>query len=177
MLHKEWIEYLKRENETSNNFKNYYMSRKLRRFIKIDRKLLETKKDDKETEKETNPLIIVHTKEEFNEKCSQKLKNVHYLIQDQSNPNHLLWQNSNGPISTLKKFVITNKEDLIDEEKLFQINDEKFLIISAEPGMGKSLILDNFTLAKIFDRIRSGITFEQNKPTRNFFIKTFGQRR
>ena len=108
MLHAEWIEYLKRENETSNNFKNYYMSRKLRSFIQIERKLLETKKDDKEKEKKEDQFIIVHTKEEFNEKCRQNLKNVHYLIQDQSNPNNLLWQNSNGPISTLKKFVIKN---------------------------------------------------------------------
>jgi ankyrin repeat protein len=150
MLHKEWIEYLKRENETSNNFKNYYMSRKLRRFIQIDRKLLETKKDQ---------FIIVHTKEEFNEKCSQKLKNVHYLVQDQSNPNHhLLWQNSNGPISDLKKHVIMNNEceESIDEEAIFHKNDEKVLIISAEPGMGKSLILDNFT---------------QNSTSDNFFVK------
>jgi hypothetical protein len=151
MFHKEWIEYLKRVNNTSNNFKNYYMSRKLRRFIQIDKKLLETNKDDQ--------FIIVHTKEEFNEKCSQKLKNVHYLIQDQSNPNHhFVWQNSNGPISTLKKYVITNKEceELIDEEEIFHINHEKVLIISAEPGMGKSLILDNFTL---------------NSSAENFFIK------
>jgi hypothetical protein len=151
MLHKEWIEYLKRKNETSNNFKNYYMSRKLRRFIQIDRKLLETKKEDQ--------FIIVHTKEEFNEKCSQKLKNVHYLIQDQSNPNHhFVWQNSNGPISTLKKYVITNKEceELIDEEEIFHKNNEKVLIISAEPGMGKSLILDNFT---------------QHSSAENFFVK------
>jgi len=101
------------------------MSRKLRRFIKIDRKLLESKKEDQ--------FLIVHTKEEFNEKCRHNLKNVHYLIQDQSNPNHhLLWQNSNGPISTLKKFVITNKEceDLIDEEEIFHLNQEKVLIIS-----------------------------------------------
>jgi len=130
------------------------MSRKLRRFIQIDRKLLETKKEDQ--------FIIVHTKEEFNEKCRLKQKNVHYSIKDQINPNHhLLWQNSNGPISTLKKFVITNKENLIDEEELFQINNEKVLIISAESGMGKSLILDNFTLAKGFDRIRSEVTLEQ----------------
>jgi ankyrin repeat protein len=152
MFHKEWIEYLKRKNETSNNFKNYYMSRKLRRFIQIDRKLLETKKED-------DQFIIVHTKEEFTEKCSQKLKNVHYLIQDQSNPNHhFLWQNSNGPISTLKKYVIINKEceELIDEEEIFHKNNEKVLIISAEPGMGKSLILDNFT---------------QNSSAENFFIK------
>jgi ankyrin repeat protein len=150
MLHKEWIEYLKRVNNKSNNFDqiiNYYMSRQLRRFIQIDRKLLETKKDN---------FIIVHTKEDFDEKCRQKLRNAHYLIQDQSNPNHLLWQNSNGPISTLKKFVITNKEESIDEKELFQINNEKVLIISAEPGMGKSLILDYFT---------------QNSTSDNFFVK------
>ena len=131
MLHKEWIEYLKRVNETSNNFKNYYMSRKLRRFIKIDRKLLET-----------DQFIIVHTKEEFNEKCRQKLKSVHYLIKDQSNPNHhLLWKNSSGPISTLKKFVITNNEsaESIDEEEIFQINDEKVLIISGRAWNGQIL--------------------------------------
>jgi ankyrin repeat protein len=159
MLHKEWIEYLKRENETSNNFKNYYMSRKLRRFIRIDRKLQDTKKNDKDKEKNSDDFIIVHTKEEFNEKCSQNLKNVHHLIQDQSNPNHLLWQNSNGPISTLKKFVIMNDkecEESIDEEAIFQLNHEKVLIISAEPGMGKSLILDNFT---------------QNSTSDNFFVK------
>jgi ankyrin repeat protein len=124
------------------------MSRKLRRFIKIDRYLLETKSED---------FIIVHTKEEFNEKCSQ-MKNVHYIIQDQSNPNHLLWQKSNGPISTLKKYVIMNKEceELIDEEEIFHENHEKVLIISAEPGMGKSLILDNFA---------------QNSSAENFFVK------
>jgi len=123
---------------------------------KKDDKEKETKKEEKEKEtKKEDQFIIVHTKEEFNEKCRQKLKNVHYLIQDQSNPNHLLWQNSNGPISTLKKFVITNKENLIDEEEIFHKNNEKVLIISAEPGMGKSLILDNFTLAKRFDRICS----------------------
>ena len=127
------------------------MQRKLRRFIQIDRKLLEAKKDYQ--------FMIVHTKEEFNEKCRQKLKNVHYLIQDQSNPNHhLLWQKSNGGISALKKFLITNKEceELIDEEEIFHKNNEKVLIISAEPGMGKSLILDNFT---------------QNSTSDNFFVK------
>ena len=100
------------------------MSRKLRRFIQIDRKVLETKKDDKEKQKDD--FIIVHTKEEFNEKCSQKLKNVHYLIHDQSNPNHFLWQISNGPISTLKKYLLTNKEESIDEEELFNKMMKKF---------------------------------------------------
>jgi ankyrin repeat protein len=188
MLHKEWIEYLIRENKSENcdQIINYYMPRKLRRFIQIDRKLLETKKDDKikeekvkaekddkineekakaETndkikeekvkaekddkinEEKVNDFIIVHTEEEFNEKCSQshpQVKNVHYLIEDQ---NQFKWQKSNGPISTLKKYLIMNKkcEESIDEGDILNKNDEKVLIISAEPGMGKSLILDHFT--------------------------------
>ncbi len=41
MQHKEWIEYLKRENKSKNcdQIKNYYMQRKLSRFVQIDRKL------------------------------------------------------------------------------------------------------------------------------------------
>jgi ankyrin repeat protein len=160
MLHKEWIENLKRENQSKNfdQIINYYMSRKLRRFIQIDRKLLETKKDSNEKDKKTDDFVIVHTEEEFNEKCSQshsQIRNVHYLIKDQD---QLKWQKSNGPISTLKKYLITNKEceESIGEEDIFQKNNDKVLIISAEPGMGKSLILDHFT---------------QNSSTENFFIK------
>jgi ankyrin repeat protein len=131
------------------------MPRKLRRLIQIDRKLVETKKDDKIKEEKVNDFIIVHTEEEFNEKCNQNQNNVHYLIQDQ---NQFKWQKSYGPISTLKKYLIVNKEceESIDEEDIFHKNDDKVLIISADPGMGKSLILDHFT---------------QNSSAENFFIK------
>jgi hypothetical protein len=99
MLHKEWIEYLKQKNQSGNfdQIINYYLPRKLRRFIKFDKKLLETKKDDKEQEEKAEDFTIVHTEEEFNEKCSQKpqIKNVHFLIQDKINPNQFKWQKSN----------------------------------------------------------------------------------
>jgi ankyrin repeat protein len=153
MLHDEWIEYLKRENKSRNldQIKSYYMLRNLRRFIQIDKKLLNNKADD---------FIIVQSEKEFNDKCSQnaQMKTVHYFIQDESNQNQLKWQKSNGPISTLKKYLIMNKEceESIGEEDIFQKNNEKVLIISAEPGMGKSLILDHFT---------------QNSSVENFFIK------
>jgi len=127
------------------------MPRKLRRFIRIDTKLLEDKAND---------FVIVNTEKEFNETCSQnsQLKNVHYLIQDESNQTQFLWRKSKGSISTLRKYLITNKEseESIDEEEIFHLNNEKVLIISAEPGMGKSLILDHFT---------------QNSTADNFFIK------
>jgi ankyrin repeat protein len=162
MLHDEWIVFLKRENKSRNcdQVKNYYMQRKLRRFIQIDRKSLETNKDDKEKDNKGNNFIIVHTEEEFNEKCSQnaQMKTVHYLIQDEINQNQFKWQKSNGPISTLKKYLIMNKEceESIEEKEIFHKNNDKVLIISAEPGMGKSLILDHFT---------------QNSSAENFFIK------
>ena len=75
---------MKRENKSKDfgQIKNYYIPRKLRRFIQIDRKLLETMM-----------------------KC----------------------------------------EEAIDEEEIFHKNNEKVVIISADPGMGKSLILDHFT--------------------------------
>jgi hypothetical protein len=122
------------------------MQRKLRRSIQIDRKSIEEKKDDKEKGEKTGDFTIVYTEEEFNQKCGQNQlkKNVHYLIQDQ---NQFKWQKSNGPISSLKKYLIMNKEceESIDEEDILNKNNDKILIISAEPGMGKSLILDHFT--------------------------------
>ena len=36
-------------------------------------------------------------------------------------------------------------EESIDEKDIFEENNEKVLLISAEPGMGKSWILDHFT--------------------------------
>jgi ankyrin repeat protein len=163
MLHDEWIKYLKRENDSKNfdQIINYYMPRKLRRLIQIDKKLLETKKDDNEKDKKADDFTIVLTEEEFNEKCgqsNQQIKNVHYLIQDEINKNQFIWKKSLGPISTLKKCLIMNKEceESINEEQIFHKNNEKVLIISAEPGMGKSLILDHFT---------------QNSTAENFFIK------
>jgi hypothetical protein len=152
MFHVEWIEYLKRENETKDfdQIKNYYIKRKLRRFIQIDRKILEDKKE----------FIIVHSEEEFNEKCRRnpEMKNIHLLIENKLNQNHLLWQKSSGPISKLNESLIRKEEFSlsIDEEEIFNKNSEKLLIISAEPGMGKSLILDYFT---------------QNSSAENFFIK------
>ena len=78
MLHDEWIKYLKRENDSKNfdQIINYYMPRKLRRLIQIDKKLLETKKDDNEKDKKADDFTIVLTEEEFNEKCGQSNQQI-----------------------------------------------------------------------------------------------------
>jgi hypothetical protein len=155
MLHAEWIEYLKRENNSKNfdQIKNYYMQRKLGRFIQIDRKKIE--------EEAKAEFVIVHSEMEYIEKLSRnphQKKNIHFLIESKLNQNHFLWQKSSGPISKLNEYVIKQDEcaEYIDEGEIFRKNSEKVLIISAKPGMGKSLILDRLT---------------QNSSAENFFVK------
>jgi ankyrin repeat protein len=136
LLHSEYIEYMKRENKS--NFvesKDYYIQRKLKRFIQINKKVLD---------KEKNNLIIVHSEEDFNLKCreNKNKESIHFLKLISNSPN-LIWQKSRGPISDLKEFILKNEESYFTtrEDKILD-HDENILIISAEPGMGKSLILD-----------------------------------
>ena len=112
-MHPEWIEFLKRANKSKDfdQIKTYYIPRKLRRHIRIKKRKLEENEKKKEREEKADNFMIVQTEEEFNEKCRQnppEMKNGHYLIKYQSNPNHLLWRNSNGPISTPKKYLLMN---------------------------------------------------------------------
>ena len=76
MFHGEYFEYLKRQNKSNyEDFKNYYIPRKLKRFILIDRKILENTNESNQKK-----LIIVHSKEEFEEKCSQKASLRMFII-------------------------------------------------------------------------------------------------
>jgi ankyrin repeat protein len=145
------LKYLKRANKESSKyeeFQNYYIPRKLKRFTQIDGKILDkTKSDQKKTKKE---LSIVHSKEEFQEKCSSessKIKSIHYLQAQEGKKSHLLlWKKSNGPISDLDEFILKQEEFcfLIEQNQILD-HGENILIISAEPGMGKSTILDTFS--------------------------------
>ena len=133
MLHDEYIEYLKRENKSKyEEYKNYYIKRNLKRFIQIDRKII----DDK-----VNEFLIVHSEKEFKEKCSKK-KSVHFL-EPKSDSSNFEWKKSKGPISDLNKYLIKQEEVCIFvKERKISSHMENILIISAEPGMGKSTILD-----------------------------------
>jgi ankyrin repeat protein len=149
-LHAEWLNYLNRENKTNfDQIKNYYMSRRLKRSIQVNRKILEKKND----------FIIVNSEEDFNKEILQRpMKTIHYLTESKDNKNHLKWQKSSGKISSLSEYLIEQDggEESIDEENFFYEYNENILIISAEPGMGKSAILDHFT---------------HNSNSENFFVK------
>ena len=138
MLHNEYIEYLKRENETNyETYKSYYIQRKLKRFIQIDRKIVEKSNDEMK-------FLIVHTEEDFIQKCQeQPNKSIHYL-KEIENQQSLTWQKTKGTISNLDDYMLKNEAccSSLKEKKIFNLN-EPIIIISAEPGMGKSSILDN----------------------------------
>jgi hypothetical protein len=148
-LNAEWIAYLKRENISNyEQIKNFYMPRRLKRFIQISRKILDENNTEKQT-KEKN-FLIVHTAEEFREKClsyhqSPTSKSIHYLKYDEKHQN-FVWQRSMGPISSLNEYILKQDEFchiLLEEQILNEY--ESILIIAAEPGMGKSAILDKLT--------------------------------
>ncbi|MFN9940449.1 MAG: hypothetical protein ACK56I_13335, partial [bacterium] len=87
---------MKRANKASSKyeeFRNYYIPRKVKRFSQIDgRKLLAKAENDQKQ------FSIVHSKEEYKEKSSE-MNRVHYLqVQEGTKSNHLLWKKSNGPI-------------------------------------------------------------------------------
>ena len=139
MLHSEYIEFLKRENNLNfEQSKNYYIKRNLRRFIQIDKKILD--KENRNEEKKKTNFIIVHSEEDYNLRCKEnnQKESIHLLELSGDNQN-LIWQKSRGPISGLNDFLINNEDSClsIDEDKILDHN-ENVLIISAEPGMGKS---------------------------------------
>ena len=134
MFHDEYTEFLKRQNKTNyQDYKNYYILRKLKRyFIQIDRKILENQK---------NEFLIVHSEEEFIQKRHEQPDKCIYYLKDENQ--NLLLQKSKGPISNLNEFIINLEHSwlTVDEKNILNPN-ESILIISAEPGMGKSTLFN-----------------------------------
>ena len=144
---------MKRQNKSDT--KNYYIQRKLKRFVQIDKKKIDIE------EKKADKFIVVHSEEEFKDRCDQNLKKSIHFLQTEKDKEYFIWSKSKGPISDISEFIIQNEEACfsIEEEKILNertIQNERILIISAEPGMGKSSILDQFT---------------QNSSLENFFLK------
>ena len=126
---------------------DYYIRRKLKRFNQIDRKILKNEN-----------FLIAHTEEDFNIKCQVQPNNkrIHFL-KDEKETQFLIWQKSNGSISDLNEFLIKRENFCLSvDENQFLNENEIILLISADPGMGKSTILDNLIL---------------NSDSETFFIK------
>jgi hypothetical protein len=129
-----YLEISQRDESTIKNFADYYIPRQLERYVQMDRKTL--------VNNYNKNFLIVQTEEQFKEKCQEQTEaSIHFLKTHEFKRNLFTWQKSQGPISELK--ILKQKEYclFIDEDQLLNLN-EKILIISANPGMGKSLILD-----------------------------------
>ena len=129
------LEISPKEESSLEDFTNYYIQRQLKRYIQIDRKILENNNN--------NDFVIVLSEEEFQEKCQQKLeKSIHYL-KNENETGNLFWQKSKGSISIINEYFLKNEACCmsIGEAEILD-QKESLLIISAEPGMGKSTLLE-----------------------------------
>ncbi|CAH0545963.1 unnamed protein product [Brassicogethes aeneus] len=137
------------------DIKDYYIPRTFNRQVKI-KELLKNKdsgflvtdsnKSDKLKLQEDQDIVLISdTKEGFKHLCdNHKKHNIHWLKQEGDD---LIWQKSYGTLSKLRKFVDTNSQ-AIQEYKPEGITDikDRVVIISAEPGMGKSTVLTPLAL-------------------------------
>ena len=112
-----------------------YIQRKFKRFIQIDKNKLENDK--------FKTFLIANSDENFIELSRENHeKNIHYLKNDNLNEN-LVWQKSKGQISDLNDYIIQEETFclFIDENEILN-QSERLLIVSTEPGMGKTTILE-----------------------------------
>ncbi|XP_065223552.1 uncharacterized protein LOC135847779 [Planococcus citri] len=145
--------------------KDYFIDRTFSRYEYIDEKIdLETSKfcvisreqDNIDSNPQENQDIIVisDTDEKFNLCCGRYAnKNIHWLKQ---NGNNYIWQQSNGSVSELLKFMDLGNIRKSEPNNIMAVPDKVVLIV-AEPGMGKSVILSHLAINTPFVLSRSWI--------------------
>jgi len=105
-----------------------------RRFMEIEKPSNQPTRyiilDDGKAQEQFQQLIVNHPKD-----------NIHLLEMDEKS---LVWQKSKRSISGLRSYVMKNSQK---ENDLITLNDQ-IIIISAEPGMGKSTAIDHLILKK-----------------------------
>ncbi len=84
---------------------------------------------------------FVKNESEFKKICDENKKhNIHWIKADSGN---LLFIKTHGKMSSIRKYLKSDKEpEILDESSVFNLNNNKIIIISAEPGMGKSSLLN-----------------------------------
>ncbi|WP_341816186.1 ankyrin repeat domain-containing protein [Wolbachia endosymbiont (group B) of Elophila nymphaeata] len=137
------------------DIKDYYIPRTFNHQVKIKEGLKEkyseflvtynSQIDEQSLKKNQDIVLISATDNGFKELCNKyKERNIHWLKQEGDD---LIWQQSYGALSKLRDFIDTN-EQAIQEYKPEKITDikDRVVIISAEPGMGKSTVLNPLAL-------------------------------
>ncbi|XP_044747420.1 uncharacterized protein LOC123308712 [Coccinella septempunctata] len=131
--------------------KDYYIPRTFNRQVKIKEVKSEffvtysEKFDKSELQEDQDIVLISDTGKGFKDLCKNNEKhNIHWL---KLNRGDLIWQKSYGALSKLRDLIDTNERAIqkYKPEKITDIKD-RVVIISAEPGMGKSTVLNPLAL-------------------------------
>lgn len=138
-----------------DDVKDYYIDRTFHRQVKIREdykneksKFLETKSseiNEQELIHYDDILLISDTCETFKELCIKyQQHNIHWLMDE---TNDLIWKKSYGSLSSLRK-ILDTYEQSVQEYKPEKITDipDRVIILTAEPGMGKSFVLNHLAL-------------------------------
>ncbi|MBD0391954.1 ankyrin repeat domain-containing protein, partial [Wolbachia endosymbiont of Pentalonia nigronervosa] len=135
-----------------NDIKDYYIDRTFNRHVKIKKGIKKEKSflvtsDNQVSKVDPNQdiVLISDTGESFKELCYEyKKHSIHWL---KNWGNDLIWQQSYGVLSKLRNFVDESQLSIQEykPEKITDIKD-RVVIISAEPGMGKSTVLTSLAL-------------------------------
>ncbi|KAE9532081.1 hypothetical protein AGLY_010283 [Aphis glycines] len=138
-----------------DDVKDYYIDRTFHQKVKIRKdyknekfKFLETKSseiNEQELELYDDILLISNTCEIFKELCAKyKQRNIHWVMNE---TNDLIWNQSYGSLSSLREILDTYEQSVQEykPEKITDITD-RVIILTAEPGMGKSFVLNYLAL-------------------------------
>ncbi|XP_065220432.1 uncharacterized protein LOC135845647 [Planococcus citri] len=143
------------KDQKYDNAKYYFIQRSFFRYINIDVKFKENKSEfaliDKTQEiaescvQATQDIILIaDTNEDFIKCCNSCNNNIHWL---KKSGDDCIWQQSRGSVSKLREFMKTSEQSRT-EYKLDNIVDipDKVVLIAAEAGMGKSVILSHLAV-------------------------------
>lgn len=108
-------------------------------------------KDDLHTNsiavEEDDIIITTDSASVFDEICKKNTKaNVHWFLSNNYHAN-IIWKQSHGSIETISKYVEKGShKDFNSEVKTLKDIEEKVVLVSAGPGMGKSTLLSHLAI-------------------------------
>jgi hypothetical protein len=120
----------------------YYIDRTFSHNIVIRQDILSAKKEGKFDD------LLASNEQEFKELCQEKAeRNVHWLVQEETGK--LIWQQSQGNLTTLRKYMDVQKSHSYapsDLDKLLQhAKQQRVMIIADKAGMGKTTVLTHLS--------------------------------
>ena len=131
------------EPSTSGDYnENYYIDRTFNHNIVIRQDILNDKRQGKFAD------LLARTEQEFEQLCQQNtMSNVHWL--EKGNSGDLIWQQSQGNLQTLRKYIEAHKSQSYSPSELDRLlqqsKNQRVMIIADKAGMGKTTVLTHLS--------------------------------